>query len=149
TVVGRERVEHIIIARRRRGGPLAVRFAVAEVCEDNVQTACVVRGPGNLHEVIEPIGIRWQPRPSKPGADRLGISDVLHLERTLPACRTAAVCRWRAGHHQDLIAAESGFVAVTERDIDRPVRSYERVRALILITGVRVGLATAHRTVTR
>src|SRR5439155_14214366 len=78
---------------------------------------------------------------------RLETEVVADLRRRGPAGGIRAVRRRRALHHQVLVDSHADRVAVAEGDVDRPVLADDRVRALVLVAGVRVALAAEGGTV--
>ena len=73
------------------------------------------------------------------------VEHVGHLDRGRPIRRTTADFVRRAGDNHDLIDAGNGCVPVAETDVDRSVRADDRIGALILITGIGIGLAAESR----
>src|SRR5207248_4316959 len=104
-----------------------------------------------LDEVVHPVPIRRQALPPARagrggvGAEGLRAEVVADFGRRRPARLQAAVGRrWVLDHHV-LVHAQSRRVAIAERDVDRAVGPDDGMRALVLITRVRIGLAAECR----
>ena len=145
----RVRVQHLVVARRgrRRLGARARRRTVSVVGPGGVQVVVPVYRDRHRGELRHAVAVRRQALPAgrttlcvagKTG--RMRSDQVADAERALPVGREIAVTRRRrwALHHQHLVDPRHRRVAVTEDDVDRAVPPDDRMRALILVAGVRV-----------
>ena len=125
---------------------MAVRLDVATVGPGRVERAVVVDGDRALDEVVHAVAVRRQALAAaragrrRDGPEGLEAEVVADLRRFGPAGGIRAVRRSRALDHQVLVDAGLRRVAVAEGDVDRPVLADDRMRALILVAGIGVGL---------
>ena len=139
--VGRDRVEDVVVARRvaddARARAVRVRV-VAEVRPDDVQVARR-RRPSSRRTSSRRRGsrseagtgsLRGQPASLGPvGMPPMQVDDDHRLATRLPRIVQSS----SAGHFTSRICSPSVLrVVVGERDVDRPVRADDRVRALVV-----------------
>ena len=137
-----------MVARRAaashgRRPEVAVRVrVVAVVGPGHVEVAVPVDRDRHRRELRHAVTVRRETLPSgTSGCSRpegMRPDQAADAERPLPVGRVVAVLARPAPDHQHLADPRLGRVAVAEDDVDRPIRADTRVRALILVAGVRI-----------
>src|SRR5689334_5153908 len=127
---------------------MAIPSAVVEIRPHEEELAAVVHGDGAFDKIVQPVAVGGQAlapsRTAGRGVRAEGLHAVIvrdfHWRR--PTGDLAAVLAGRAGDNHVLVETGSRRIAIAKGDVDGPILGDDRMRALVLVTGIRIRFAT-------